>query len=326
MKKNIVSILIMIILSIAIFQLLALSEKILEAVGFSFTIWKGNIFPTLFPFFVFSEILVNYGFVDFISELFKPIMYKLFKVNGSAAYVFFMGMISGFPSSAKYVRELYNQKIIDASSGTKILMFTHFSNPLFIIGTIATAFLNNKNIGILILICHYASNIIIGLLLRNYYPSKNENIVFSLKNSINLMTQHRLTNQKSLGKIIGDSIINSINTLLLILGTITMFLIVTTIIDQNLELTSLHQAILNGSIEMTQGLKYISILNVPLKFKTIISTIFISFGGLSVHMQIISILSDTKIKYLPFLFARIIHAAISGILIYLLFDCWIVLF
>ena len=77
---------------------------------------------------------------------------------------------------------------------------------------------------------------------------------------------------------------------------------------------------------MTQGLKYISIQELPLKIKTIISTMFISFGGISVHMQIISILSDTKIKYFPFLIARVIHALMSGILIYLCFDFWINLF
>lgn len=326
MKKNIVSILIISILIFITIQLLTTSEKIIETVSFSFNVWKNNIFPSLFPFFVISEILVNYGFVEFISELFKPVMYKLFKINGSAAYVFFMGMISGFPSSAKYTMELYKQKIIDAETGTKVLTFTHFSNPLFIIGTIAISFLNNKSIGLLILICHYFSNIIIGLIFRNYLPTKNENIKFSFKRPINLMTQHRLKNTKSLGMIINNSIINSINTLLLILGTITVFLIITTIISESINLSSLHQTILNGFVEMTQGLKSISTLNIPLKLKTIISTVFISFGGLSVHMQIISIINDTKIKYIPFLLARIIHAIISGLLIYLTFDYWTILF
>lgn len=320
MKKNIVSVLIMSILIFITVQILLSSEQILETVGFSFNIWKNSIFPSLFPFFVISEILVNYGFIEFVGELFKPIMQKLFKVSGPAAYVFIMGMISGFPSSAKYVRELYNQDLIDEKQGTKILMFTHFSNPLFIIGTIAITFLNNKKIGLLILICHYISNIIIGLIFRNLYPSKNENAKFSFKNSIKLMTEHRLNNKKSFGEIISNSVINSVNTLLLILGTITAFLIITTIVNQNINLKPLYQTLLNGTVEMTQGLKYASILNIPLKLKAIISTMFISFGGLSVHMQIVSILSDTKIKYFPFLIARIIHALIAGLLIFILFD------
>ena len=77
---------------------------------------------------------------------------------------------------------------------------------------------------------------------------------------------------------------------------------------------------------MTQGLKYISILDLPLKIKTIISTMFISFGGISVHMQVVSILSDTKIKYFPYLVARVIHALIAGLLIFLTFDLWLNIF
>ena len=326
MKKNIISIVIMFILIFITIQILLSSEKILEVVGFSFDIWKNSIFPSLFPFFVISEILVNYGFIEFVGELFKPIMQKLFKTQGSAAYVFIMGMISGFPSSAKYTSELYKQGIIDEKGGTKILLFTHFSNPLFILGTIATTFLNNKNIGLLILFCHYFSNIIIGLIFRNYMPSKNENTKFSFKNSINKMTERRIKIKKSFGEIISNSVITSINTLLIILGTITVFLIITTIINQIIKLNPYYQTILNGTIEMTQGLKYTSLLAISLKSKAIISTMFLSCGGLSVHMQIISILSDTKIKYFPFLIARILHAIISGLLIFLTFDFWINLF
>lgn len=326
MKKNIISILIMTILIFITIQILLSSEKILETVGFSFNIWKNSIFPSLFPFFVVSEILVNYGFIEFVGELFKPIMQKLFKTNGNAAYIFIMGMISGFPSSAKYTRELYKQGLIDERCGTKVLMFTHFSNPLFILGTLALAFLNNKNVGLLILICHYISNIIIGLIFRNYASSRNENTKFSLKKSIDLMTEHRLKKKQSFGAIISNSVISSVNTLLLVLGTITIFLIITTIIDQNLNLNSYCQSLINGIVEMTQGLKYISILEIPMKLKTIISTMFISFGGLSVHMQIVSILSDTKIKYFPFLIARIIHAIVAGMLVFLTFDYWMALF
>ena len=320
MQKNIFNIIVMSLLLFITFQLLISSKSIFDSVLFSFNIWKNSIFPSLFPFFVLSDVLVNYGFVELTGNLFKPIIYKLFKVKGEAAYIFIMSMLSGFPSSAKYIRELYFNKKIDENEGTKILMFTHFSNPLFILGTISISFLNNKQVGILVLLCHYITNIIIGIIFKNYCPSKNENIKFSLKDSLSAMTKYQLNNKKTFGNIFNHAITTSIDTLLLILGTMTTFLIITTIIDNNLNINDLCQAILNGLIEMTQGLKYVSLLNVSLKIKAIISTILISFGGICVHLQIISILSDTKIKYLPFLLSRIIHSVISGFLVYILFD------
>lgn len=325
MKKNLISIIIMSLLIFFTIEILLSSNQIMNSVEFSFSIWKSSIFPSLFPFFVISEILINYGFVEFVSELFRPLMNKLFKVNGSCAYVFIMSLISGFPSSAKYVKEIYNKGLINEKEASKILMFTHFSSPLFILGTIVT-FLNNKEVGLLILLSHYLSNIIIGLLFRNMCPTKNEKYKFSFKKSINLMSEARIKNKKSLGEVISNAIINTINTLLLILGTVTLFLIVTTIIDKIINISPYYQTILNGTIEMTQGLKYISILDIPLKLKTIISVMFISFGGISVHTQILSIISDTKIKYFPFLCARIIHTLLSGILVYISFDWWISIF
>ena len=323
MKKRLASILIMLVLLFIGFEILTESSSILNSVVFSFNIWKNNIFPSLFPFFVLSELLINYGFVELVGELFKPIMNHLFKMNGNAAFIFIMSLVSGFPSNSKYARQLYLDGKLNEHEAAKILTFSHFSNPLFILGTVSILFLNNKEVGLLILICHYISNIIIGLIFRNYYPSQRDNEKVSFKKALSMMHNKRINNDKNFGQIITNSLLNSIQTLLLILGVVTLFLIITTIIDNNVNLSSTNQSVLNGFFEMTQGLRYISELGLPLKIKATLSTMIISFGGLSVHMQIISILSDTKIKYAPFLISRIIHALISSILVYFLFDFWI---
>lgn len=325
MKKLFSSIIIMIILLFLVFEILTMSDTVLDSVDFSINIFINNIFPSLFPFFVLSEILINYGFVELIGELFKPIMDKLFRINGNCAFIFIMSIISGFPSSAKYTRELYLKGLINEYEATKVLMFCHFSNPLFILGTVSVFFLNNKEVGLLILICHYLTNIIIGIIFRNFHPSTSEKNSISLKKAILNMHNKRINNDKSFGQIITNSLLSSINTLLLVLGVISMFLVITTVIDNNINLNNYNQSILNGFIEMTQGLKYISLLDIPLKLKSVLSTMIISFGGLSVHMQVMGILSDTKIKYLPFLTARILHSVISAFLVFIIFDFWIML-
>ena len=322
MKKIGYSVFILILLLFIAFEILTESKSIMESVTFSFQIWQNNIFPSLFPFFVLSEILIHYGFVEFISELFRPFMSKLFCMNGNASFIFFMSLVSGFPSNAKYTRELYQKGMLSEDEATKILTFTHFSNPLFILGTVSLLFLKNKEVGFLILICHYISNIIIGLIFRGYCRSEKSNDKVSLKRAILKMHDKRIKNENSFGQMITNALTHSIQTLLLILGTVTMFLVLTTIIDHNLTLSPLYQSTLNGFIEMTQGLKYISMLNISLKVKSVLTAMILSFGGLSVHMQVISILSDTKIKYLPFLTARILHSAFAGILVYLIFPIW----
>ena len=68
------------------------------------------------------------------------------------------------------------------------------------------------------------------------------------------------------------------------------------------------------------GLQSLSLLSISDCYKVVIATMFISFGGLSVHLQVLSQLVDTDISYQIFFIARIFHALISGGIVYLLFQ------
>lgn len=321
--KYIKSICIMSILIFLCYEVLTESQNIMNSVIFSLEIFKNNIFPSLFPFFVLSNLLIKYGFVELIGNIFKEFMNKAFKINSKCAFIFFMSIISGNPSNAKYTRQLYLSGDINKYEATKILSYSCNANPLFILGAVREM-LGNYEVSILILICHYLSNFIIGIFLRNYHPSKKEEKT-NFKYALKKMHEKRISNKENFGQILTNSLTETINTLLLIMGVITFFLIFTTIIQNNITLNSTLQSVLNGFIEMTQGLKYISMEMIPLKLKAILTVMILSFGGLSVHMQIMSILSDTDIKYLPFLVSRILSSLISSVLIYILFDLLFIL-
>lgn len=315
MKKILSNVLLLLIMILISVEVLIESADVLESVKFSFNIWENSIFPSLFPFFVIGNILIDLGFPKLLGTLLKDVMYKLFKINGTGAFIIILSILSGFPSSAKYTKELYLNGEINDKEATKLLTFTHFSNPLFILGTLSITFLNNKEIGMCILISHYIGNLFIGLIFRNYYISKKDTTKVSLKNAIISMNSSR-TN-KSFGQMLSNAITSSISTLLLILGTVTIFLVLTTLINNNLSVSPYYKSIINGIFEMTQGLKYLSMLKIPLYKQALISVFFISFGGLSVHMQVLSIISDTKIKYFPYFISRILHASISTIIFFI---------
>ena len=300
MKKNIT---ILSVLLFIIYEIFKNNILIHKTILFSYTIFINNIFPNIFPFLVLSNLLINYGFIEICNKLFNKIFKKLFKMSGNASFVFIMSLLTGFPSNSKYAKELYLNNQLTLNETNKILLFTHFSNPLFIIGTISM-FLN-KRIAYIVLFSHYIGNIIIGLVYRNKYLDKSD-------------TKQIKIQKQNFGTCLANSITNSINTLLLIYGTMTMFLLISSIIQNILYLSDINSAILGGILELTQGIKYVSLLDSNIKIKGMLMTSFLSFGGISVHMQIISIISDTKIKYYPFLIARVIHAFISATIAYIL--------
>ena len=303
-----------------IFSILIQSKEVMNSVLFSFSIWKNNIFPSLFPFFLLSELLIQYGFVEFLSELLKPFMNIVFRISSKTAFIFVMSTISGFPSNAKYTKALLEEGKITDQEATKILLFTHFSNPLFILGTVSITFLGNREVGLLILLCHYLTNLILGVLFRNYHPSPKENYKVSFRKALDQMHQVRIHQKESFPTIFTNALNHSIQTLLFILGVTTAFLILTTLTLKQLPISEVLKSVCNGMIEMTQGLKYISLLNIPLKLKGVLTVMILSFGGFSVHMQLIGILSKSKIKYFPYLTARLLHALIASLLFFFSFE------
>ena len=150
---------------------------------------------------------------------------------------------------------------------------------------------------------------------RNYNSSKKDISKISLKKFI-INLNDEINNTK-LGYVISNAIKESINTLILILGSISTFLILTTLLNNFIIIPNNFKPLLNGFFEMTQGLKQLSNLDISLNYKALISIAILSFGGLSVHMQIITIISDTKIKYFPYLISRLIHSFISCFIFYI---------
>ena len=61
-----------------------------------------KLLPTTFIIFIFSNIFIEYKIIEKLN--------KIFKDKTPIIYIIIMSMISGFPSGAKYIKELLNKK------------------------------------------------------------------------------------------------------------------------------------------------------------------------------------------------------------------------
>lgn len=308
MKQKIFNGLIILTFLVLFFEVLFNKTLVFETISYSLNIWINNLMPSMFPFFVISDILINYQITNYIPNFIKKSFGKIFNVSEQVISIFFLSLFSGFPSNARNTRVLYHQKLLTTEEASHALTFTHFANPLFVLSTVAVLFLHNEQYGYLILASHYLGNIIIGIIFRNFHSNNNINYNPIVKKS------------QSFSNVLIKAIKSSIDTLLLILGTLTCFLIFSSLIIHKLNVNVYVSAIIKGILEMTMGLKAIAVLQLTDIYKVILSTMFISFGGLAVHLQVLSQLVDTDISYHFFLVARILHALISGSICYLLFN------
>ena len=216
-------------------------------------------------------------------------MEKLFHLSKNSSYVFIMSLLSGFPSSAIFAKELYDNNIIEEKEIEQLLLFCHFSNPIFILTIV-------KDKPLLILIVHYVLNFFIGILFRpKNYNSNNK--------ALN-------TNTTTFFKLFTNSIKNCMENTLFILGVIVFFFMISSIINSPIS---------NIFLELSQGLNYITTIHTSLKFKSALTCSLLSFGGFSVHLQTCGILSNLEFKYSRYLKARLLHALLSFIIIYILY-------
>jgi len=304
MKKNLFIIFILLFL---FFIIIINNSLVIKSCIDSINIFKNNLFPVLFPFFILSDLLINYKFADIISIIFKNIFKKLFKTDKICSYVFIIGCISGYSNAFKTIKELYDQNKISEQMINKIILFCHFVNPLYIVSTLSI-YLCSFKLSIIILIIHYFSNIIVGLIFRNYNESKNnDNFVLNKDKSDNFFIS------------ISNSIKKSINTLLIILGSITIITILSNLICANIN-NIFIKTIIEGIFDFVNGINSLNYLNLSIKIKALFCIIFISFGGISTHLQVFSILSDVKINYFYYLLSRILHSLISFILLFIVLQ------
>ncbi len=304
MKKNLKSLLIIVFFLIILTFILLNSNLIINEIINIFNVWFKRLFPSLFPFFIIGDILINYNFHYYLGTIFNPLFKLLFNTGGNISFIFLLSIFSGFPSNAKYTKELYLNKYINNKEAAYALAYTFFANPLFIINMTREIF-NSSRITLIILLSHYLSNVFIGLIFR-FKNVKTNNIKFKKQESL------------PFNKLLTSSINKNINTLLSVLGIIILFVILSTWVTETFNLSIFSKSIINGILELTQGINSLRFINVSTNYKMYLMVTYLGFGGLSVHMQIKSILEDTNISLKPFYIGRIVHIIISIIIIRLL--------
>lgn len=278
-------------------------KLIIESGITSINIFKTRLFPSIFPFFVLASLLLNLGLADKISRKINFVIKRIFHIEGISSFIVVISIISGFPSGSKYISDCYKKGLISKKTANYLLTFTHFGNPLFILGTCGIV-LNNITIAYKILIINIVANIILGIILR---PKEVISSNYTLKNE-------KLSFMEALPNAINDAI----KLLLFMLGSITFFMFFSKLITSTLHLNNFYSVITTGILDLTSGISMVNTLNISNYLQGLIVLSFITFGSLSVHLQVINNIKEQDLSYKYFFMGRIIETSLA-LVIYLLF-------
>lgn len=331
-KNNLLTI----IFSLFCIGLITFSKSNLAAAKNGLTLWATAVIPSLFPFFVSTELLASTNIVKHLGKFLNPIMRPLFNVPGEGAFAFLMGLISGYPVGAKIVSSFMEEGICTKDEAERMLAFTNNSGPLFIIGTVGISLFGSTAIGILLFITHILSCITVGIVLHFISSRRKLHKIYS--RNIQIKSKSNNASLSSLGEILGKSITNSISTILMIGGFVVVFSVLISILNQShlLDIISkflnsllsifnfpleLTKPILSGIIELTNGLNLVATTHIKsISINIILSAFLLGFGGLSILLQVFSIVSKSGLSIKTYTFGKLLQGLLAALYTYIALE------
>ena len=336
--------------------LVIFSRSNLTAATNGLTLWATCVVPSLFPFFVITNLLSHTKVVDFIGKLLDRFMRPIFNVPGIGGFAFVMGLISGYPVGAKIVSDFRENGAITKDEGERMLAFTNNSGPLFILSSIGISLFGDTKTGLLLLCTHILSCITVGIILgkfsrksdyefrRNYNIAKDiisENSFnknrrnTSREKNIHSSSSTKTVTFKNLGEVLGNSINNSISTILMIGGFVVIFSVIISILNQTHALDFLAKflnpilsfigfdfnfakPVLSGIIELTNGVNQVASLHIKAVSQNVILCAFLlGFGGFSVLLQVFSIVAKTDLSMKKYFIGKFMQGIFAAIYTFL---------
>lgn len=261
------------------------------------TLWYKAILPSLLPFMIISNFIVQYDLTETISTIMRPLTYIL-KLDKRAGYCIFAGLFFGFPACATTAISMYNRKHIDAHTANICIMSFNNISPAFLSGYICIAILKNTRYLPVIFGIHYGTILLNSIFVR-YIIMKNRpycDEIYSNTNELNLTDGPVIYGIKNISKL-------------------GVYIMLFSILSQYLQkLPIIFTPYLCGIFEITTGINAISesIHNSALLLVIIMP--FITFGGICGILQTFAVDTASLIEKRKYLISRLSAIAICSML------------
>ncbi len=254
------------------------------------SLWLTDVLPALLPFFICANFLQN---IDVTKHL------------SAGVFPFVMSVLSGYPMGSKIVGDLRRKNDISLKEAMRLMSFCNTSGPAFIIGAVGVGMLGTSVGGAIIAFSHYSGALINRFVYSKFIKAERyESVSITIGNT---PIQEALT----------DAIQMSLKSLGIILAYIVIFMFATDMLEF-LGILSFSDsdgmsALIKGIFEMTVGCEAVSeVADVTIGVKTVLCTFILSWGGLSIFGQTMSMLSGSGISAGYILLTKITHGLFSA--------------
>ena len=259
------------------------------------------IIPTLFPFFICSGLLIYSGFCERLAAVFRFCMMPLFRVSPAGSSAFVLGIVSGYPLGAVTAGELFQNGYLTKTEAQRLLAFCNNSGPLFILGSVGIAMYSKLRYGVILYIIHILSAITVGIIFSFYK-----------RNTYTAPKTVMTSPERSVGEIFSIALQNAISTILTVCGAVIFFSIISRLLLDMLPVSGALGSVAAGMCEFVTGTRMVSDLDINIAQKLVISAFIIGFAGLSVHVQVLAVISKYRLSLAPYIIGKLLHGIIAA--------------
>ncbi len=294
----------------------------------SFSMFLNVILPSLFPFMLIMDLVLKSKVIYFLSFLFENIMGPIFNLPGASSLCVITGFMSGYPGGAIAAVNLREDGHIRKSEGERLISFCNNASPIFITGAIGAGLLKSPALGIILLKSHIISAICVGIIFR--FLIKEPTVLRPLhslrKSSPSILsTQKKPSFHKITVSDITHSILKCFKTLAIVCGYMLLFSVLVGLIKEfnlvgnllrpfkTFEQESLFSSIVCGLIELSGGVQDVATQKLPTRSALSLISLLLGWGSLSIHLQTISILQKTDMRWKTYILGKILHGFISAL-------------
>ncbi|MGN0531953.1 MAG: hypothetical protein ACI4IN_04060 [Eubacterium sp.] len=289
MKKDYV---LTLVLAMVVLCIVVFSGDSRQGAANGLALCENVIVPSLLPVLVLTNTIVLCRGAGLFNTVFGRMFEVLFRLPRNTAVVVLFGLIGGYPAGTILTHQLYDRGDIDSGIARRLMSFNFCGGVAFIVTAVGTICYGSTRIGLMLYGVSVASSFIICVITGLLAPKIEKG-----------------DNAAVIGLSFTDALTTAVETTATAIINMCMYIVLFSAIAGLLDIPDWMIPL----VEITNGVCGQNTL-MPLKF----CVAFITFGGFCIHFQLIGMLRDMKVKYMYFLFYRVVGAVLSYCLMMLL--------
>lgn len=261
-------------------------NEVIDGTSSGLLLWYQSLIPALLPFIIITNALSETHAYDILVEHFQKISPNIYRHTA-----FILGNLCGYPIGAKILNDFVNENHISSVEANELLSVSSQASPMFLLGFVYSL-LPADYIPIPVFLTIIYLPVLCLYMIINLRSRKiNDNLTQENNEAIRYYTKAYSANNS-----ISVTFMQAVKTMVIIGIYVIIFSIIICILMPRCNNNTSKCFI--GFLEITNGLKLISYINIPKKIRTALLMSLTSFGGLCTAFQIKSVLeySEASIK------------------------------